>query len=62
MRCVHRGVFGRGENPYFPVCHVLAASKTVNFRDGFRVEPVPILAHRGTRSRMVSGRASVNLR
>jgi hypothetical protein len=24
MRCVHRGVFGRGENPYFLAFHVLA--------------------------------------
>jgi len=34
----------------------------MNFRDGFGVEPAQILAHRGTRSGMVSGRSTLNLR
>ena len=34
----------------------------MNFRDGFRVEPAHILAQLGTRSGMVSGRSTLNLR
>jgi hypothetical protein len=34
----------------------------LNFRDGFRIEPAHILAHRGGHSGMVSGRSTLNLR
>jgi hypothetical protein len=59
---VRRGALGRGKNPYFPAFHLLADDENYDFRDGFRVEPAHILAHRGARSGMVSGRASLNLR
>lgn len=37
-------------------------SKTLNFRDGFCIEPAHILAHRGARSGMIFGRSALNLR